>query len=182
MRTKSSTRLLSSTALACLPIFGFVLFFEITRPTISYHENNVAKRLAEIVWPNRAVASAKSVSSKPHAITGVSAELKQAPATPRLATLLNDLPRRLSTRGDNQDGYQAGFKAAYLAEDGRPMMLKIMRRELLSDREVPSNDVLGRMTLASGTGAGAFAMGAWLYTFEIEEIKASHPIVVQESL
>ncbi len=169
-------------ALAALPLCGFILFFEITRPAHIHSTGFVSAELASF---NGGYAGAAASPLRKHAVArfkGVSAELGATRYPASKAKLFSASDAQLAFGGAPRASLKAGFQTEFVTKDHRRVAIRIIRREAIMDRAVPDNARLMDIVPASTANTVSFVWGSWLYVAEVEDKGIEPEVVVQEVL
>ena len=181
----SVARALSCSLLASLPLGGLVLFFELTKPASATNEGCLSRHLSDTVWrtafggqtDNLLTASS---SGYPIPRLGVSAEVHDVRTAQVQSASLTALGQAFSDARSRT--LRVGGQTQFISSDGHRIVLRILRRDPISDEPVPDNRRMMQIAPASTANVVSFVWGQWRYAVEIEDRDRNSEIVVQKSL
>jgi hypothetical protein len=172
--------------MASLPLFGLVLFFELTRAPSEVSMPPWSQRVARLLDENQApllrTAALEPKNAPVRHFPGISARLnEQTEACLQLPPVTsNEAGKFFSELAEAP--LAVGLQREYLASNGRKVFLKIVRQEAISDEAIPDSDHAFSIAPTSSGNLVRFVWGAWRYSVEIIEFQHEPPIAVQKSL
>lgn len=164
--------------LAALPFCGLILFFEITRPAHLLNNGFVSTELSSADSLDSGIAP---LPLRKHAIArlrGVSAELREGGLSGSQGKIFSASDAELAFAS----APKIGFRTEFVTKQHRRVVIRIIRREPITDRPMPDNSRLMDVVPASTAHTVTFAWGSWLYVAEVEDKGVEPKVVVQEVL